>query len=110
MQLAEVLGSVTATIKTASLNGHRLVVVRPLDVDKSAAAAEVAVDTVSAGPGDLVLVLSGSSARQVPETRVVATDLTVVAIVDAVDIPPTRRADAKKPIAPSEQEQIQQKE
>jgi ethanolamine utilization protein EutN len=96
MQLAEVLGSVTATIKTASLEGHRLVVVRPLGADRDGEASQVAVDTVSAGPGDLVLLLQGSSARQVPETRHVATDLTVVAIVDAVDIAPAASSRPRK--------------
>jgi ethanolamine utilization protein EutN len=95
MHLAEVLGSVTATIKTGSLQGHRLVVVRLLDLDVPVGPAQVAVDTVSAGPGDVVLVLQGSAVRQVPETRTVATDLTVVAIVDAVDVP-SAPAGAKK--------------
>lgn len=87
MELARVLGSVTATAKTESLLSHKLLVVQPLDpAGSDARAAEVAVDTVGAGPGDQVLITRGSAARQPPESRAAATDLTIVGIVDAVDL------------------------
>ncbi len=89
MELARVLGSVTATAKTESLLSHTLLVVQPLDpAGADARPAEVAVDTVGAGPGDQVLIVRGSAARQPPETRAAATDLTIVGIVDAVDLSP----------------------
>ena len=95
MELARVLGSVTATAKTESLLSHKLLVVQPQDpagadprpTDSGTRPAEVAVDTVGAGPGDRVLLARGSAARQPPESRAAATDLTIVAIVDSVDIP-----------------------
>jgi microcompartment protein CcmK/EutM len=88
MELADVLGSVTATAKTESLLAHTLLVVQSHDPAGSAPRpAEVAVDTVGAGPGDRVLIARGSAARQPPETRGAATDLTIVAIVDSVDLP-----------------------
>lgn len=95
MELARVLGSVTATAKTESLLSHTLLVVQPQDpAGSDGRPAEVAVDTVGAGPGDRVLITRGSAARQPPESRAAATDLTIVAIVDAVDIPnPTSTAD-----------------
>jgi len=87
MELAQVLGSVTATAKTESLRAHKLLVVQPLDpAGSSPRPAEVALDTVGAGPGDRVLIARGSAARQPPESRAAATDLTIVAIVDAVDL------------------------
>jgi len=87
MELAAVLGSVTATVKAKSLLRHKLLVVQPLELAGGASRpAEVAVDTVGAGPGDRVLVARGSAARQPPESRSVATDLTIVAIVDSVDL------------------------
>jgi microcompartment protein CcmK/EutM len=89
MQLASVLGSVTATAKTDSLLSHKLLVVAPQDpAGSDTGPAEVAVDTVGAGPGDRVLIARGSAARQPPESRAVATDLTIVAIVDSVDLAP----------------------
>jgi ethanolamine utilization protein EutN/carbon dioxide concentrating mechanism protein CcmL len=88
MELARVLGSVTATAKAESLLSHKLLVVQPHDAAGSEARrAEVAVDTVGAGPGDQVLIVRGSAARQPPQSRAAATDLTIVAIVDSVDIP-----------------------
>jgi len=96
MQLAHVLGSVTATAKTESLLSHKLLVVAPLDpAGSDAAAAEVAVDTVGAGPGDRVLIVRGSAARQPPESRAAATDLTIVAIVDSVDLSTSTPAEQK---------------
>ena len=90
MELAQVLGSVTATAKTESLLTHKLLVVRPHDPTGSEdRPAEVAVDAVGAGPGDRVLIARGSAARQPSESRAAATDLTIVAIVDAVDLPRT---------------------
>jgi carbon dioxide concentrating mechanism protein CcmL len=89
MQLARVLGSVTATAKTDSLRSHKLLVVQPQDpAGAPAGPAHVAIDTVGAGAGDHVLIVRGSAARQPQETRAAATDLTIVAIVDAVDLSP----------------------
>jgi ethanolamine utilization protein EutN len=91
MQLAEVIGSVTATVKAASMERHKLLLVRGVDAAGDAGAAgapDVAVDTVGAGPGDRVLVARGSAARQAHETRSSVTDATIVAIVDAVDLAP----------------------
>jgi microcompartment protein CcmK/EutM len=87
MELARVLGSVTATAKTESLLAHKLLVVEPQDpAGSDDRPAEVAVDTVGAGPGDSVLIVRGSAARQPMESRAAATDLTIVAIVDSVDL------------------------
>jgi carbon dioxide concentrating mechanism protein CcmL len=97
MELAHVLGSVTATAKTESLLSHPLLVVQPFDpAGSNVRTAEVAVDTVGAGPGDRVLIVRGSAARQPPESRAAATDLTIVAIVDTVDLS-TRASTAGKP-------------
>jgi ethanolamine utilization protein EutN len=83
-----VLGSVTATAKTESLLAHKLLVVQPHDpAGSDPRPAEVAVDTVGAGPGDRVLITCGSAARQPPQSRAAPTDLTIIAIVDAVDLP-----------------------
>jgi microcompartment protein CcmK/EutM len=104
MELARVLGSVTATAKSESLLSHTLLVVAPQDpTGAESRPAEVAVDTVGAGAGDDVLIVRGSAARQPPQSRAAATDLTIVAIVDSVDIPertstrqPARRASTRQ--------------
>lgn len=87
MQLGDVLGSVTAPEQVSSLRSHRLLVVQRVGIDRTAETpCEVAVDLVGAGPGDRVLMAAGSAARLAPETRTVATDLAIVAIVDSVDV------------------------
>ncbi|MEU0266780.1 EutN/CcmL family microcompartment protein [Nocardioides sp. NPDC006303] len=87
MQLGDVLGSVTAPEQVSSLRSHRLLVVQRVGIDRPTdTLCEVAVDLVGAGPGDRVLLARGSAARLAPETRTVATDLAIVAIVDSVDV------------------------
>lgn len=90
MIIAEVLGSVTAPQQVSNLQTHRLLVIRRLDLRDAAAGMEgvpeVAVDLVGAGPGSRVLVATGSAARLTDETRAVTTDLTIVAIIDSIDL------------------------
>src|SRR5262245_11768174 len=90
MIIAEVLGSVTAPQQVPSLKSHRLLAIRPIDVagdeNTTGGPPAVAVDLVGAGPGNRVLVATGSAARLAPETRAVTTDLTIVAIIDSVDL------------------------
>jgi ethanolamine utilization protein EutN len=87
MIVAKVLGSVTAPEQVSALRSHRLLVIQQVDEDAEAVApTTVAVDLVGAGPGDLVLAATGSAARLIPETRAVPTDMSIVAIVDSIDL------------------------
>ena len=67
MQLGRVIGHATSTIKHRSLNGWRLVVVQPVNVErKPEADPVVAVDRLGSGPGHLVVLNSdGKAARDV---------------------------------------------
>ncbi len=99
MELAKVVGSVTATMKDGGLSGTKLLVVQRVDgFGAPIGDVEVATDAQGAGAGDLVLVLRGSAARQPAATRSKPTDLTIVAIVDHVDM----AAAADPPSASSE--------
>ncbi len=80
MQLCRVVGSTVATVKAPGLADFKLLNVRP---ENGEAPEFVAVDGVGAGVGDLVLVALGAAARGLDSTRDVATDATIVAIVDA---------------------------
>ncbi|UCF37748.1 MAG: EutN/CcmL family microcompartment protein [Acidobacteriota bacterium] len=85
MDLARVEGTVVSTAKTDRLHGHKLLVVNLLRPDKSPSGTElVAVDSVGAGEGEIVLIVRGSSARQTDEMMSVPTDATIVAIVDSI--------------------------
>jgi ethanolamine utilization protein EutN/carbon dioxide concentrating mechanism protein CcmL len=87
MQLAKVVGSVVATRKEESLSGLKLLLVRPVDEEgREGASVLVAADAVGAGPGELVLVAAGSSARQTLATDKRPVDAVVMAIVDSWDV------------------------
>jgi len=93
MFLARVEGSVVATKKDASMSGRKLLVVRPQLVDdkdptkfRPGANTIVAVDSVGAGVGELILFCQGSSARLAPNLKDAPVDAVVIGIVDTVDV------------------------
>lgn len=88
MQLARVIGSVVSTQKAPSLLGKKLMVVEAVNWDGSTpsgfAPQEVAVDSVGAGEGEIVLLARGASARWVFAEPNQAIDLAIVGIVDTI--------------------------
>jgi microcompartment protein CcmK/EutM len=85
MILARVVGTVVATRKDPRLEGKKLIVVKPVSPEgKDEAGYLVAVDTVSAGFKERVLVVSGSSARMAEGCKDVPVDTAIVGIVDDV--------------------------
>ncbi len=84
MQLAKVVGTVVASQKEASLAGLKLLLVRGVDESgRELGSLLVAADAVGAGPEEMVLVASGSSARQTRVTDKRPVDAVVMAIVDS---------------------------
>ena len=93
MFVAKVTGSLVSTQKVASMVGWKLLVVEPYRLEPSQRASLtttgrtfVAVDTLGAGVGDLVLITQGSSARATPETKSMPIDTVIVGIVDQVHV------------------------
>jgi microcompartment protein CcmK/EutM len=87
MQLAKVVGTVVASQKETSLEGIKLLLVRPVDEEGHETGNHlVAADAVGAGPDELVLVTSGSSARQTRLTDKRPVDAVIMAIVDTWSI------------------------
>ena len=88
MIAARVVGTVVCTRKDEKLVGSKLLVVQPVNVlDLSADGKPVvAVDSVGAGQGEIVLVVSGSSARQTSRTQNTPTDAAIMAIVDSIEV------------------------
>jgi microcompartment protein CcmK/EutM len=88
MILAKVVGTVVATRKDERLVSNKLLLVRPLDPTGSRVegAFLVAVDTVEAGFGETVLVVSGSSARMASGMKDCPVDAAIVGIVDSVEL------------------------
>ena len=87
MILGRVVGTVVATRKEPSVEGLKLLVVRPCDVDGTPTGAPVvAADAVDAGVGEVVLYAAGSSARQTQVTNNRPIDHTIMAVVDVVEM------------------------
>jgi microcompartment protein CcmK/EutM len=85
MILARVVGTVVATRKDPRLEGYKLLIVKPVSPEgKDEPGYLVAVDTVSAGYRETVLVVSGSSARMADGCKDKPVDSSIVGIVDRV--------------------------
>jgi ethanolamine utilization protein EutN len=93
MFLAKVEGSVVATKKDASMDGRKLLLLRPQLVDdkdptkfRPGVNTVVAVDSVGAGIGEMVMFCQGSSARLAPNLKDAPVDAVIIGIVDCVDV------------------------
>ena len=86
MLLARIVGTVVATRKDPRLVSNKLLLARPIDPGgKAEGSYLIAVDTVDAGVGETVLIVSGSSARMASGMKDCPVDAVVVGIVDHVD-------------------------
>ena len=93
MFMAKVVGSIVSSQKELALEGRKLLILRPMLVDESDPAkfrpgvnTIVAVDSLGAGEGELVMFAQGSSARQAEGLRSLPIDAAVVGIIDSVDV------------------------
>jgi ethanolamine utilization protein EutN len=93
MFLAKVEGLVVATKKDANMTGRKLLLIRPQLVDdkdpsrfKAGTNTIVAVDSVGAGEGEMVLFCQGSSARLAGGLKEAPVDAVIIGIVDVVDV------------------------
>jgi len=93
MFLAKVEGSVVATKKDDGMTGRKLLLLRPMLVDdkdptkfKPGSNTVVAVDSVGAGEGEMVMFCQGSSARLAPGLKECPVDAVIIGIVDSVDV------------------------
>jgi len=87
MILARVVGTIVATRKDPRLEGKKLLILQPVSPEgKPEGNYVVAVDTVSAGNKELVIAVSGSSARMAEGCKDTPVDTTIIGIVDAVSL------------------------
>ena len=87
MLIAKVIGTTVSTIKDEKLKGRKLLIVRQTDERGTPVGKPyVAVDTVDAGTGDLVLTCAGSSARQTTETKDTPVDAVIMSIIDSLEV------------------------
>lgn len=88
MLIGRVVGNVVATQKNAKLEGAKLLLVQPLDLEgQPRGAAVLAIDGVDAGVGDRVLLIQdGRSAQLVLGRGLSAVDAAVIGVVDSVEV------------------------
>ena len=88
MILARVIGNVTASVKHPAYQGHKVLIVQPIDeTGKDFGDSFLALDSVQAGPGDAVLVArEGNCAREILGTKDDPFHSVILGIVDKVDI------------------------
>lgn len=87
MILARVVGTVVATRKDPRLEGKKLLILKPISPDgKDEAGYVISVDTVSAGFKEVVLAVSGSSARMADGCKDTPIDSAIIGIVDTVSL------------------------
>ncbi len=87
MYVAKVIGTVVSTSKDERLVGFKLMLIQRTDAEGNAVGyQEVAVDTVGAGVGEVVIVTKGSSARFAADRPQAPLDATIVGIVDTVEV------------------------
>jgi ethanolamine utilization protein EutN len=85
--LAKVVGTVVATRKDERLFSAKLLISRPIDpTGKPEGNYLVAVDTVDAGVGETVLIVSGSSARMAAGLKDCPVDAAIIGVIDHIDI------------------------
>jgi microcompartment protein CcmK/EutM len=85
MLIAKVVGDVVASHKADGIQGHKLLLIQPLDVAGAAKGnALVATDSVGAGLGEWVVVCQGSSARMTPVSEGRPVDAVVIGIIDSI--------------------------
>jgi ethanolamine utilization protein EutN len=86
--LGRVIGNVVCTMKDASLVGHKLLVVQPLDRNgRDKGHPIIALDSVGAGAGETIYWCRGKEASFPFLPAEPPTEATIVAIVDSVNIP-----------------------
>lgn len=88
MQLARVVGNLVSTRKADKLDGMKILVAVPIDMDtfEETGAPFVTIDAIGAGEGEVVMCVGGSSSRQTYLTEGTPVDNTIVAIIDCVDL------------------------
>lgn len=88
MIIGRVVGSIVSTSKAEKLQGKKLLIVQPLDMISIQPDGKplVAIDTVGSGKDEVVMVVSGSSARQTVVTNGTPVDAAIIGIIDHIEI------------------------
>ncbi len=87
MHLGKVIGTIWATRKYPALEGAKLQIVQPVDKNlDNRGAPLVAVDTIGAGSGEIVMYITSREATIPYRVELVPIDASIIGIVDRVDV------------------------
>ena len=87
MFLAKVIGTLVSTKKDERLVGSKLLIIKKInEYEEPEEDTLVAVDTVGAGNGEIVLVITGSGARLLEDNEDTPIDTAIVGIVDYIEV------------------------
>jgi ethanolamine utilization protein EutN len=87
MKLGKILGSVWATVKDKKLNNCTFFIMQPIDEDENPVGMmHVAVDTIGSREGDIVYWVGGAEATFPFTDRQIPSDVTIVGLVDRLDL------------------------
>lgn len=87
MNLGRVIGTLVATRKDESLIGSKLMITQPLDIDYNPVGDPfIAVDTVGAGIGEVIIYAEGTASRNAARKHEAAIDAAIIGIVDNMDV------------------------
>ncbi len=88
MILSKVIGTIVSTQKNPTLHEYKILILQPVDLNGKFIGRDLlALDTVDAGLGDVVLALQeGMSAQQVLGRKDVPVHTVVVAVVDGLEV------------------------
>ena len=88
MIVGKVTGTVVCTQKDKGLQGQKMLVVQPIHMEtlEDSGNKMVALDSVEAGEGELVVVVGGSSARMADGYSATPVDYCIIGIVDSIEV------------------------
>lgn len=86
MLLARVIGTIWATRKYETLNGYKMQFIQPLNAkNEKIGEPIVAIDTIGAGPGEVIFYATSSEAVIAMDVDMAPVDVAIVGIVDTVN-------------------------
>jgi ethanolamine utilization protein EutN len=87
MQIGKIIGTVVATRKDETLVGSKLMITQPLNFKKEYYGRPlIAVDTVGAGIGEVVIYTEGTAARNAAKKRDSSINAAIIGIIDNIDV------------------------
>lgn len=85
MKIAKVVGTTVCTVKESKMENSKLLLIRDVDqAGKELGTPYIALDTIGTGPDELVIVVEGSSARNVGEQMNKPVDAAIIGILDSL--------------------------